>query len=268
MRFIVLTDIHPDAVNMLMFTRKWARELQAELLIVHYTFPIVPALSHSELKTEIHRMSRREALDKLKGFVAGELKDTSGIRYFVTTRNLETTIKQLYRSSESEVVFTALRDKNFWETLFSQSTNIKLAEEVHKIIIALPADMSEQRFKTLHVALKPGVPLNEGEFKNLLKISGGKTRKIRFFSVLKPSEDDREIKEYLRSLSLSYAGNREVSYEILTAASPSGTVKSSMLENGGVLVLQKGPRSFMDSFRRYFVHDLIHFARIPLVILP
>jgi hypothetical protein len=267
-RFIVLIDLAAHSKQLLIFADKWARMVNAEVLVVHQKMPLIPGIGESEVIEDIKREHRKKALDELSQFVQNTLTDSTSVKLYVTTHNLEGSLSRLKQSKTLDFFFVGMKYKNLFEKMLISSTAIKLVNEMDNVIIALPEGNLPDNMDTLYIAIKQKYPLNEPALQHILSITGNSIKKIHLFSMLKPGENDSIIKNHLLSLQMRFKDQIAITYECQTTNDAFQEIKHYMQDRPGLLVVQKGSRDLVDFFRKYLVNDLINYAQIPLVILP
>ena len=268
-RFILLTDLTEQSKNTLRLVNNRAKKVNAEMLLVHQFFSVAPGMGETEIRNEIKRQERKQALAQLSDFAKETLgEDSATLKYYVTTGSLETAIHRLHHSEMSDFILVGVKSKSWLERIFLQSTAVRLISEIQKTIIALPDDLEKTDFDHLHVAVTLKYPLNEDAFRKLLSITASVGKRIVLFSVLKHNEPDEEIREYLNVLSDLYAQYAPINVEIKREEDPIAGIKEYMQKQEGMLVVQKGTRTITDLFRKYVVDDLLRLSEIPMVILP
>jgi hypothetical protein len=101
-----------------------------------------------------------------------------------------------------------------------------------------------------------------------MAVMQGLIQEVHFFSVIKPEENPEAAGRYLEALHDRYAGQVRTSHTLFRNDDPISAVKGFMMQNRNILVIQKGSRTLLDIFRRFWTTELINIAQIPIVILP
>ncbi len=267
-RFIVLIDFSTYSEWLLAFTYKWAQQVNSELLLVHHTTDLIPGLGDSEVLSELKYSSVERSINKLKSLAETVVGNNPFIKYHSNSYNVSSAVMKLQESNTTDYVFVGMNDKTGIEKLLISSTALQLADNIERVIIALPTATSDFHYDQLYIGIKNPHSLDTTHFEELLAITSDKYHHITFFSVVKDKAPLNEITEYLQLLCNKYAKLASLSYKIFESENTTQTIKDYMHENKGVLVIQKGPRNFIDIFRPYFTTEIVHHAQIPVIILP
>jgi nucleotide-binding universal stress UspA family protein len=266
-KIIVLVDLSEFSKQLLYIANTWAKRLAAELLVVHQTFSAAPAMGDPEIRSKIGVQSRREAITKLAGFVAETKISGANIKFHVTTSNLDTALLKLKTTITADIIVVGIKSKNWLERLVLGDTATKLINELNNTIIAIPDLPSTYDLSTLHVAIKQKYPLNDLAFRNLVTPNDSRV-KVNLISVVNPTEDEVNMREYIQSLCAKYSAIANIGYDLIVSEDTFSVLKEYMSARQGLLVIQKGSRNLSDIFRRYFVNDAISYAQFPVVVLP
>lgn len=267
-RFIVLIDFSDHSELLLTFSHKWALHADAELLLVHQVVRPIPSLGDAETLSKIKSSTIEQTLLRLKSFAERIVGPDTSIKYHTDLYNVSSAIVKLQAPDTVDYLFVGMNDKTGLENLIMTSTALQLTDHVNSIVIALPTTLKDLRFESLYVGIKPSYPLDESRFEELLSITSGMIGQINFFSMLKQDIDPDKSAAYLQGICTKYEGEIPVSYEIFETNNTTAAIKEYMQQNKGVLVVQKGPRNFIDIFRKFFTTEIVHHAQIPVVILP
>lgn len=267
-RFLVFIDFSDYSRWLLTTAAAWAERAGAEVLLIHHSHSPVPGLGDSESQLSIKQSYVEDAEEKLKAFASEVLGDTGTLKFYGTTESLPHFVAKLDEPDASDFLFVGMKNKSLLEKIFVRGTAIDLSDNLDKVIIALPAMAEPLRFDNLYIAIRTRYRLNEPEFKNVLSLTADGLSRLHFFSVLKEDEKSDKTEAYLEDLESRFSDTADVSCAIRRSDDPFGEIKHYMEENGGVLVVQKGSRSVMDLFRKFFVSEIVYHARIPIIILP
>jgi|GEM_PF-3313716 len=267
-RIIVLVDLSETSAKLLMFAKELSETAGVELLVVHQAFSLAPAMGDAEIKSGIDLQSRRDALKKLSAYVSDAGANGPHVRCHVTTSNLDGALLSLQAMSQNDVIVVGIRSKSWVERLLTQGTAVKLVNAIQSVIVALPDLPVPPDLVVLHVAITPKYPVNHAQLRNLVLLNAITIKELRFLSVPSPEEDLTPLKEFLKAQCDMFGDLVNVSYEILQPGNVLAAIRSYMQNNQGVLVVQRGPRNFLDIFRKYFATDIIYDAQLPTIILP
>lgn len=267
-RFIALLDFSEHSEVLLKFSYNWALQAGAELLLVHYITRPLPTLGDRETLDKVKHNAIEQTLSKLKNFAEATVGNDVSIKYHADVYNVSSAIIDLQRPGTIDYIFVGMNDKSALENLIMASTAVKLANRVDSIVIALPTADTNYNFSSMHIAIKQPYPLGEARFEELLSIAPGKIGQVNFFSVLEPGADRSKAMHYLEDICTRYKRLVPSSCQVIEAEHTTDAIKEHMQKNKGVLVVQKGPRNFVDIFRKFFTTEIINHAQIPVIILP
>jgi len=243
--------------------------VQAELLLVHMHLDVTPGMGTTEVLQEIKKGSVVKAESEMKEFVFSVLGDDPAIGYFLETDHLIAALNAVNAPNITDFLIVGINEKSKLGNLLLGNTAIDLTNDTNnKIIVALPTTLESLHFHTMHVAVRMKFPLNHKELQSLIQVRKSEMKQIRFFSVIKSENDRQETEQYLNELCLQYKAWANTSYEVMINTDAMKEVKRYMTNNSGLLIIQKGSRSMLDVFRKFFTNELIHYAQIPVVILP
>ncbi|MGN6294543.1 MAG: universal stress protein [Chitinophagaceae bacterium] len=267
-RFIVLIDFSDHSKHLLLLANTWAKKTNAEIVLVHQVIKPVPALATTDVIDKLKQSLKESALEELKSFASEVIDDSSTIRFLADTAHLISIIESLETPNTIDYIFVGVNDRSAIERLFLGNTASELSKQSDKILLAFPTTKTDISIDRLYVGVKEKYPINGKAFQNLIGILKDIISEIRFFSSLKPEEDQGSTEKYLQSLHTWYNDQVNSSYTIYRNEDPINTVKEYMVKNKGLLVIQKGSRTLADIFRKFWTTEMINSANIPVIILP
>lgn len=267
-RFILLVDLEDRSKSLLNFAGKWATATGAELLVINQVMSMAPGFGEQEIRKEIKRQERKNALNELTHYVSQALDASVEAKFYVTTGSLETAIHKLRSSDTLDLIFVGIRSKNWLERIFLQSTAMRLYNEVNTMVIAMPLDATIDDFSGVNIAVSTRFPVNEAAFSKLLAITAGIGKSVTVFSVLTLGADPSETRAYLKHLCNLSEHADFVQHEIVYHDNTLKGITEFMAASNRILALQKGTRDLTDYFRPQVVDDLLHESKMPVLILP
>jgi hypothetical protein len=270
-RFIVLIDFSPYSAHLLQFAREWSKKADAELLLVHRTFPATPALVEVEIKKEIVSIANREALVKLKNFSSAVLNEQENIKHYVSEENLRTVLPRLLNEPFNNLLFLGLKGTGILKKLFVGSVAVDVIDNIHHLTVLLPKKPEHYACESILVAVQKDYPLNTVEFDRLLELANHDIQHINFFSITdESSKEFEESEKYLKELKQLYSNRASVSYDLYKGDVIIPTLKEIIAQKKNqFLVVQKGSRMFLDQvFRTFVINQLAYEGETPLIVVP
>lgn len=269
-RFIILVDLSSESEHLIQFAYDWSRNVGADMLLVHHTVVMLPALTPYESKKKLTKIANQESLDTLRRFTESVLPGAISIGFMASEKPLVTQLRTLLRGPFNNLVFLGLTKKGLLEKLFIGSEAIKVIDGIDNLIVAVPLHPECCSPETIHVAVQKNNPLNIIDFNKFLNFRKASIKDIVFFSVLESGDDWNDAEKYLRDLTQLYSDRYAAAYEMYKAQGGFQDLKRIILsKKDEFIVVQRGSRMFLDQiFRKFLINDLVYEGNIPLVILP
>lgn len=269
-RFIILVDFSESSENLLKYAYDWSKQVFAELLIVHQTIVLAPALAKNESREFISQHTNNEALIKLKELTKKALPRSAKVSYSVSNNHLQFTLKNHLAEPFNNLVFVGLKGTGLLKKIFIGSVAVQVIAKTKNIIIAMPKEISNFSHEKIFVAVSEKDPLNILELNNFLNFIEKDKTSITFFYLSKPSEKTRDIEKQLKDLAELFAHRFNTSYSIYQGNSSFTDIKKVINNKvDEILVVQKGSRHLTDQlFRKFMINELVFEGQTPLIILP
>ena len=270
-RFIVLVDLSSDSEYLIQFAYRWSKNISADMLLVHNTVIMLPALTPYESKKELTKIANQKSLHKLRNLAQTALPGVMSVGFFVSEKSLVHQLRTLLRGHLFDnLVFLGLSKKGLLEKLFIGSEAVKVIDGIDNLIVAVPLNPGCCSSETIHVAVHKKSPINILDFNKFLNIREAGIKCIVFFSVIEPGDDWSDAEKYLKDLTQLYSDRYSAAYEMYKAQSGFQDLKRIILDKKDeFIVVQRGSRMFLDQiFRKFLINDLVYEGNIPLVILP
>ena len=270
-RFILLIDFSPYSAYLLQFAYEWSLKVDAELLLVHRTFPATPVLADREIKKEVVGVTNQEALVKLKEFSREILNEQVNFKYYVSEENLLAVLPRLLRDPFNNMIFLGLNGTGILKKIFLGSVAIDLIDNIQNLLVLLPKASAHSSCESLLVAAYKDYPLNTIEFDRLVELLSPGLKRIMFFSVIDGPLDEFDATEnYLKDLTELYSNRVDASHKLYVGNVVFESVKEIIThKKDQFLVLQRGSRMFLDQISRTFViNKLAYEGETPLIVIP
>jgi nucleotide-binding universal stress UspA family protein len=268
-RIILLTDFSPQSENLLAFAGKWAESIGADLLLVHQVPGMVPALADNTSRSQIIGFEKEQAMQKLKELASQIEPSAASLDYWVSEKPISVLLQELLQQDFDDLILLGLKGTGLLKQTFLGSNATKVIEEVNAITLAIPLKKVIQPH-ALTVAVSYKYPLNEAAFGKLLAMLKQEIKVIEFITIVTASDVEAESVQYLAGLHERFQSLIPSSIRVFRGGNALSEIKAHLRHHQDrMLVVQKGSRTLSDKFfRRFLIHDLVHDASMPLLVLP
>lgn len=269
-RFIILIDFSEYSVNLIKYACDWGKKVNAEVILVHQSEIIIPALTDIESKKEIVTHANEEGLLQLKELAKEIIPNDIKVSFHISENSLHITLPKLLEEPFDNLIFAGIKGTGLLKQLFIGSVALQVIENIKNIIVAIPKEISSFSHKKIFIAATEKHPLNILELNKLLNYIDSKNTSITFFYLAKPLEKTLEIEKYLKELKELFSNKYNTSFIIYEGNDPFHDIKKVINNKvDEILVVQKGTRLLNDQlFRRFLINELIYEGQTPLIILP
>ncbi len=269
-RFIILIDFSEYSGNLIRYACDWAKQVNAELLLVHQTFVIAPAIADKSGRQQIAQHTNEEALCRLKSFAKDLIPGTAKVSFLVSESHLQFVLLELLAESFDNVVFLGIKGTGLLKKIFLGSVALQVIDSTKNIIIAMPKEIAAFSHKKIYVAVTEKYPLNILELNKFLFFVSNIDTSITFFYLAKPNEKTKNIEKYLADLTLLFADKFDADFVVYEGSNAFVDVKKVINNKiDEILVVQKGSRLLTDQlFRKFLINELVYQGQTPLVVLP
>ncbi|HEY8401458.1 MAG TPA: universal stress protein [Cytophagaceae bacterium] len=277
-RLIALIDFSLYSHALIELASRWCEIANAELLLVHSTPVLVPAMASQNTKDEVFESEKKEIISKLSKLTGEKVPSAVKVDYLVTNKDLLDILPEIVNQNDyNDFLLVGVKGTGMLKKILIGSTATKIIEELNYPTIALPSKLCATQDnkcnllpEKLIVALSYKFPLNEAAFANFLTTYKGSIKKVEFMSVIQSDETEEMAGQYLNTLSEKYKNQVPVSYKIFNGKDVYNEIKEYVSrEKDTLLVVQKGSRSLKDQlFREFLINRIVHDGSMPLVIIP
>jgi len=269
-RFILLIDFSEYSTNLIQYASEWSQLVNAEILLVHQTLVLLPALADHKSSRQITQIATDEALKKLKSLANELIPNTVKVSYSVSESHLQLTIPNLLADSFENLIFVGLKGTGLLKKILLGSVALQIIDNTNNIIVAIPKEIKAFTHEKIFVAVSEKHPLNILELNNFFKFITNQNTKITFFYLTKPNEKSMGIKKQLRELSELFADRFKTEFAIYEGNNPFDDIKKVINnKTDEMLIVQKGSRLLTDQlFRRFLINELVYEGQTPLLVLP
>lgn len=269
-RFVLLIDFSKYSKNLVHYACDWSKQVDADILLMHQTQVLSPAIAHNKHKQQISHDANKEAIKKLKKLAKDLIPETINVSFSVEETRLQNRLAQLSTTLYDNLIFVGLKEKVIFEKLFISSMTLQVIDKTQNIVVAMPKDISTFSHERIFVAVTDKHPLNIDKLNNFLKFIENEDTSLTFFYLAKPHEKTKQIENQLKELSEAYADRFNTSFAVYEGSQPFDDIKKVINNNiEEMLVVQRGSRLLTDKlFRKFLINDLVYEGQTPLIVLP
>jgi len=269
-RFILLIDFSEYSSNLIKYACDWSKQIKCELLLLHQTIALAPALADVESKQQIIQHANDAALDKLNALAMQLIPPTVNVSCFVSESHIQNTIEKLLAEPFYNIIFTGIKGTGLLKKIFIGSLTLQIIENVENIVVAMPKEISKYSHEKIFVAVTEKHPLNILELNNFFDFIDREKTCITFFYLAKPNEKAKGIEKQLNDLSKLFAARFNTKTAIYEGNNSFEDIKKVINnKEEEMLIVQKGSRLLTDQlFRRFLINELVYEGQTPLIILP
>jgi hypothetical protein len=248
----------------------WGNQVNAELLLVHQTIVLAPALTDNQGKLQIAQHTNYEALQKLKTLAKELIPPRVKVAFSVSENQLHNTLSKLLAEPFDNLIFAGIKGTGLLKKIFLGSVAIQVIDNTKNIIIAMPKEIATFSHKKIFVAATEKYPLNLLALNNFFNFIDNENTSISFFYLAKPNEKTKNIEKYLSNLTLFFADRFDATFAIYEGSNPFADIKKVINNKiDEILIVQKGSRLLTDQlFRKFLINELVYDGQTPLIILP
>ncbi|MDR4504942.1 MAG: universal stress protein [Candidatus Scalindua sp.] len=269
-RFIILIDFSEYSSNLIKYACDWSKQVKAEILLIHQTTVLAPALTDNESRQHIAQLANDEALQKLKSLAKELIPNTFMVSYSVSESHLQFVLQKFLAEPFENLIFVGLKGTGLLKKIFLGSVALRVIDNTNNTVVAMPKEIDTFSHKKIFVAVTEKHPFSILELNNFLKFIDNQNTNITFFYLAKPNEKTIGIAKQLRELSEMFADRFDTDFAIFEGHNSFDDIKKVISnKTDEMLIVQKGSRHLTDQFfRKFLINDLIYEGRTPLIILP
>ncbi|MFA5432547.1 MAG: universal stress protein [Candidatus Paceibacterota bacterium] len=269
-RFIILIDFSEYSSNLIKYACDWNKQVNAELLLVHQSIVLAPALTDNESRHQIAEHTNEEALQKLKVLAKELIPPSIKVTFNVSESNLQLTLPKLLEEPYDNLIFTGIKGTGLLKKLLLGSVALQVIDDTKNCIVAMPKEIDTFSHEKIYVAVTEKHPLNILELNKFLNFIDNKDTTITFFYLAKPNERTKGIERHLKELKEMFSDKYNTSFAIYEGNNPFNDIKKVIKNKiDEMLIVQKGSRLFTDQlFRRFLINELVYEGQTPLIVLP
>ncbi len=269
-RFITLIDFSEYSSNLIKYACDWSKQANAELLLVHQSIVLAPALADNESRQQIAGQTNQDALHKLKTLAKKLIPPTVKVSFNVSESNLKLTLPKLLEEAFDNLIFAGIKGTGLLKKLFLGSVALQVIDNTKNCIVAMPNEIDTFSHEQIFVAVTEKHPLNVLELNKFLKFIDSKDTNITFFYLAKPNEKTKGIERHLNEIREMFSDRYNTSFAIYEGVNSFNDIKKVINNKiDEMLIVQKGSRHLTDQFfRRFLINELVYDGQTPLIVLP
>lgn len=269
-RFIILIDFSEYSGNLIRYACDWGKQANAELLLVHQTIVLVPALTDNDSRQQIAQHTNDEALHELKNLAKELIPSTVKVSFSVSESLLQITLPELLEEPFDNLIFVGIKGTGLLKKIFLGSVALEVIDSTKNIIVAMPKEITTYSHKNIFVAVTEKHPLNLLELNKFLNFIDSENTSITFFYLAKPNEKTKNIEKYLTDLTIFFADRFNANFAVYEGSNTFTDIKEIINNKiDEILIVQKGSRLLTDQlFRKFLINELVYEGQTPLIVLP
>lgn len=269
-RFIILIDFSEYSGNLIRYACDWGKQANAELLLVHQTIVLAPALTDKDSRQQIAQYTNDDALHELKTLAKVLIPPTVQVSFSVSESHLEITLPKLLEEPFDNLIFAGIKGTGLLKKIFLGSVALEVIDSTKNIIVAMPKEITTYSHKNLFVAVTEKYPLNLLALNKFFNFIDNENTSITFFYLAKPNEKTKNIEKYLIDLTVLFAGRFNTNFAIYEGSNPFADIRKVINNQvDEILIVQKGSRLLTDQlFRKFLINELVYEGQTPLIVLP
>lgn len=269
-RLILLVDLSKHSIDLVKYAAGWSQEMDAEILIIHQTLVLAPALTDGGAKQQIAEHVNAEATKKLRAIASDHIPPKINVSFLVSENNLKQLLDYALKQPFEHLVYVGVQQTDLLKKIFIGSTALQIINNTSNAVVAIPKGIDSFSHKQIFVAVTKNARFNVLELNNFLKFIDSTDTNITFFHLAKSNEETTGIEKKLKDLTELFADRYQTDYAIYQGKQPFEDIKKVINNKiDELLVVQKGSRLWTDQFfRRFLINTLIYEGQTPLVVLP
>lgn len=269
-RFIALIDFSEYSPDLLRYAYDWSRKAGGNLIMVHNTTVVAPAMADPGTRTALAQVANEEALARMRKLAEEYLPDHSDIRYIASEQPIASIIAGLRNEPSESIVFMGVKGTGRLKQIFMGSFVIEVIDQADTIVVAMPRKVTSFVSDKIYVAVSDTSQLNTSALDTLLACVGDRIRELSFFSLTDSKFDLHAMEVYLSGLVRDYSDHVTANYQIFYEENVFDSLRSIINDKTNeLLVVQRGSRSLTNQpLRKFIINELVYEGVTPLIVLP
>lgn len=268
-RFIVCVDLSDYSKNLITYAADWANTSSAEIVILHQTITIIPALTDLDSREVITQNRNDEVLQILKKIVKDKTPNNLSVTYIVNDLPIQETLTLLLDEPFDHLVFVGLKGTGLLKKIFIGSVALKIINHCSVPVVAMPKEITSFNHKTIFISVSTP-PLNLIELNKLLNYIDAKETTLTFFSLSTSDNEDKisenKVNDYAEFFREKYVTHSEI-FEGTQSLDNIKMVINNRIEE--ILIVQKNSHLLTDRFfKKFIINELVYEGQTPLIVLP
>ena len=269
-RFIILIDFSDYSGNLIRYACDWGKQAHAELLLVHQTIVMAPAIASNDSKQQIAQYTNDEAMHELKALAKALIPPAVMVSFSVSENHLHVILSDLLAEPFDNLIFAGIKGTGLLKKIFIGSVALQVIDNTENIIVAMPKEIATYSHKNIFVAVTKKYPLNLLALNKFFTFINSENTSITFFYLAKPNEKTKSIEKHLTDLTVFFADRFITNFAIYEGSNTFADIKKVINNKiDEILIVQKGSRLLTDQlFRKFLINELVYEGQTPLIVLP
>ena len=246
------------------------KQAHAELLLVHQTIVMAPAIASNDSKQQIAQYTNDEAMHELKALAKALIPPAVMVSFSVSENHLHVILSDLLAEPFDNLIFAGIKGTGLLKKIFIGSVALQVIDNTENIIVAMPKEIATYSHKNIFVAVTKKYPLNLLALNKFFTFINSENTSITFFYLAKPNEKTKSIEKHLTDLTVFFADRFITNFAIYEGSNTFADIKKVINNKiDEILIVQKGSRLLTDQlFRKFLINELVYEGQTPLIVLP
>jgi nucleotide-binding universal stress UspA family protein len=269
-RLIVLVDFSPYTPTLLRLASSWKETFNLDLVFIHKMDGLAPTLSNRKGSDKFIEFNKKEAQKTfLKYFEESGLSLNSDEFQFEAISSQLSHFLDGFLGPE-DVLLLGLKGTGLLKKLLIGSTASTLINQLNQTIIAIPQEIEHAIPRKLILPCQEKHPINQEALESVLMTIGEEIQEIELLTIVNGQTELEQGKKYLEKVKANLDNRYDCKISLYESTNAFEAIKSRFNQNPEYFILlQKGSRHLKDKlFRSFFINELVHDGKTPLIILP
>ena len=144
-RFIVLIDFSESSNGLLRFAHNWSKSAEADLVLVHHTSVLLPAMTPTESRRKLTMDANRDAVNKLRVLAEAVVPGGRSIKHIASEKPLVALLGQLLQTHYNHLVFLGIKETGLLKRMLVGSEAVKIIDGPFSNFTGIVEDVNLER---------------------------------------------------------------------------------------------------------------------------